>query len=212
MKYDLKKEREKKGLYLKYIRHNVPGLSSDRYSKLEKKGEIDPSLLYLLHKHCGYELPEDYHKYTMTTIKINCSLKNIPAKKFFEEFCAKTNNPILWITRLWQTKNFISLYDYKDVIDEIFPEIYIPCTIEDNCVKIYGENNVVFPINDTKYYWWGLYTDTLQKEGIVAATSSEEAFMKLERYNPCKIDEYYEIMEETDAIHSDIGVFIRDTN
>lgn len=209
MRYDLKKEREKRGIPIKYIRDNVPGVSQKQYNICEKQGEVNATTLYLLHKYCGYELPKDYHKYDISTIKMNCTLRGYPVGKFFAAFSEKTGVSVHWIIRHWQKETLVSLYDYKDVIDELIPEIYVPCIMEEDCVKVFGENTDIFPMLNTKYYYWKLYTDTLKKEGIVAAKSETDAIKKLESWYPCKLDEHYEIVKCTDILESDIGVFVK---
>lgn len=208
MKYDLKKERTQKGVLNKYIGDNVPGLSKGAYSKFEKEGNIPANMLYLLHKYCGFTLPDDFHKYDMTTIKVNCIINNLKAGEVLERINKKTGISMTTLNRYWQKKELYSLYDYKDVVDELFSEIYVPCIIDGKTAREYGMESKIFPVDETRFYRWKYIKDeAVLKEGIVAAKSKENAVEKLERWHLCNVDEYFEVYAETEAIKSDVGVY-----
>ena len=208
MRYELKKERNKRDISGDYIKENVPGLSKAHYLKLEKQDDVNATTVYLLHQYCGFPLPDEYHKYSIASIRMNCALKDINTVDFFNLFAEKTGISYHWIQRKWREEKYTSLYDYKEILDEILGCIYTPCCIKyDDTVAFYGENDIVFPVKNSIYYYWRLFKhNRLKKEGIVVAKSKESALKKLEEWYMCDVDEFFYLCASTDTIESDIGV------
>lgn len=208
MKYELKKERNKRDIISQYVRENIPGLSKAYYLKLEKQDDVDATIVYTMSKYCGFTLPDDFHKYSIPSLRMNCYIKKIITFDFFDMFAEKTGMSYHWIKRKWIEDKYISLYDYKDAIDEILGEVYVPCCVVDDTIKFYGEPNNVFPVADTLYYCWRLHrNNTVLKEGIIAAKSKESAEKKLNEWYCCNIDEFFHVYASTNVISEDIGIF-----
>lgn len=130
MKIDLKKFRRENNLIQLDVAKALK-IAPLTYRKYEKSQNIPAVLYYRLHTLYpnSIKLPDDFYDYTPLCVIVNMAIYNISQSKLGKAL----DKPQCIISQLLNTDD--SLYDYKEVIDKLFPVIYRPCIKENNEYK-----------------------------------------------------------------------------